>query len=569
MGISLALSVLALSNQLTGGLIIKNGLVYPQYTVWYWLFLLYFYITFYYMLLEFIRKYRYARRRTEQNTLKQILNFLLPAGIIAFSLNNLLPFWGQLHPLFFLSYPLISLLILVVTFRFNMLDYNIEIANSISFFVLTAFFLVLLSVFPMETPLPAALLVIPLILLMHPIILFIQRQFRHIIRRQPAEEDYSLEGELVSLTTQLGQYFNEQDLSRFLALFSARVLRCTKSAVLVSRFDVRPYQVVYNDGFGSDFFEKIMEKPSASIANILETCREVINKFSLPGQDPLIPELEKAKVYLAIPLCSGDNMVGFLFLGGERSMAYFSEKDIRFTSLFAILAANALQNVYAITKAIQREKMADLGLMASQMAHDFQSFITLVKLSASENLSLMHNANYMEKLVKDLMNYTRPQDMRLKPININQLLDMSLDLVHIPNTILVEKHYGDSLPEIRVDSNQLRRVFVNLFENSIQAMNTGGGRLKISTRPLRQLSPVKRNPWIYIEILDEGTGIPEEFLEKIFDPFFTTRKHEGGNGMGLAIVKQIITRHRGFIDVTSKLNKGTIFNIRLPYLLQE
>jgi signal transduction histidine kinase len=78
---------------------------------------------------------------------------------------------------------------------------------------------------------------------------------------------------------------------------------------------------------------------------------------------------------------------------------------------------------------------------------------------------------------------------------------------------------------------------------------------------------MRRNTWMYIEILDEGKGIPEEFLEKIFDPFFTTRKNEGGNGLGLAIVKQIITRHKGFIDVTSKLNKGTIFNIRLPYLI--
>ena len=78
---------------------------------------------------------------------------------------------------------------------------------------------------------------------------------------------------------------------------------------------------------------------------------------------------------------------------------------------------------------------------------------------------------------------------------------------------------------------------------------------------------MRRNTWMYIEILDEGKGIPEEFLEKIFDPFFTTRKNEGGNGLGLAIVKQIIGRHKGFIDVTSKLSKGTIFNIRLPYII--
>ncbi|MCK6622587.1 MAG: ATP-binding protein [Calditrichia bacterium] len=111
----------------------------------------------------------------------------------------------------------------------------------------------------------------------------------------------------------------------------------------------------------------------------------------------------------------------------------------------------------------------------------------------------------------------------------------------------------------------MRRAFLNLLQNSLRALRTQpNGRIKITTKELRPLSRFRRNPWVYIEILDEGIGIPEEYLERIFDPFFTTHKNEGGNGLGLAIVKQTITRHSGFIDVASKPGKGTVFNIRLP-----
>ena len=145
---------------------------------------------------------------------------------------------------------------------------------------------------------------------------------------------------------------------------------------------------------------------------------------------------------------------------------------------------------------------------------------------------------------------------------------MSLDLIELRPNIVIEKNYAESLPEINLDIDQIRRVFKNLIENSSRALkNINNKRLKITTRQLRPISKIQRNPWIYVEILDEGVGIPEEYLDKIFDPFFTTNKNEGGNGLGLAIVKQIITRHHGFIDVTSRPGKGTIFSIRLPHII--
>jgi len=69
---------------------------------------------------------------------------------------------------------------------------------------------------------------------------------------------------------------------------------------------------------------------------------------------------------------------------------------------------------------------------------------------------------------------------------------------------------------------------------------------------------------MHIRVRDTGTGIPEDILPSIFDPFFSTRKEAGGSGLGLAITKKIIERHRGSIQVTSRLGEGTVFQIVLP-----
>jgi signal transduction histidine kinase len=320
------------------------------------------------------------------------------------------------------------------------------------------------------------------------------------------------------------------------------------------------------NGFDKEQLENLLTLSNSPFIETLEYNRVILNRFDFSPESALFQLLDKYNIYLVIPMVTQANLQGFILLGGDRKSFQISRQDLKFAKFLSIKASHAFQNIQEIQKMVQSQKMAELGLLASQLAHDFQSFITLVKLDSQENTQLKQHANYMEKLVKDLLHYARPKELRFSLININHLIDMALDLIMIPPQISVEKHYSDSIPQISVDVDQMQRVFLNLFENSISAFKENKGRIKISTRPLRPLSNFRRNTWLYIEILDDGVGIPEEFLEKIFDPFFTTRKRDGGSGMGLAIVRQIITGHRGFIDVTSKLGKGTIFNIRLPYL---
>ena len=99
----------------------------------------------------------------------------------------------------------------------------------------------------------------------------------------------------------------------------------------------------------------------------------------------------------------------------------------------------------------------------------------------------------------------------------------------------------------------LRSALLNLIMNAAQAMPSGG---KIT------ISALQNNKKLEIRVIDEGSGIPAEHLEKIFSPFFTTKPK--GNGFGLAEVHKIVQAHNGIIEVTSEVKKGTTFTLKLP-----
>ncbi len=566
--ISLIFGLLTIGGFIIDGEISRHTISFPRYSSLYWIFLLYFYGTFYYLFLSLIKKYRTEKRTTELGSYRQLINFVIPGTVLCFISIQLLPFWGFIHPLLLLSLPGLSGIILFLTFKSGLINLDKYFHRSILFFFVTVLYLYLLLFFPRENLIKNFLLAIPAIIFVFILSNYLSDFTLQKMRKYLVDEIYDVEIELESFVSEMGKFIELEAFSEFLAKFSKNIFRCTKCAIIASKFDVRPYQIIYTDNFSKENLEQLFLNSNSPILETLELDWKILNKFDYPPGSEIYNLMEKYKIYLGIPLVFQSYLAGFILLGGDRKTRHFTKKELRFARLLSVQAAHAFMNIQAIQNAIQSKKMAELGVFASQIAHDFQSFITLVKLDLPESNRLRQHANYMEKLVKDLLNYARPQELKFTPANINHLIDMALDMINIPPKIMVEKHYSENLPLINVDTNEMRRVFINLFENSIRAMHkTGGGRLKITTRPLRSLSKVRRNPWIYIEILDEGEGIPEEFLNKIFDPFFTTHKHEGGNGMGLAIVKQIITRHKGFIDVTSRKEKGTIFNIRLPYLI--
>jgi signal transduction histidine kinase len=118
----------------------------------------------------------------------------------------------------------------------------------------------------------------------------------------------------------------------------------------------------------------------------------------------------------------------------------------------------------------------------------------------------------------------------------------------------VKKDYG-TLPQVKCLASQLNQVFMNLIVNASHAI-TDNGLITIRTG--------SDNDWVWVEIGDNGTGIPPDILTRIFDPFFTTKPVGKGTGLGLSLSYNIVAKHGGRIEVASELGRGTRFTVHLP-----
>ncbi len=225
---------------------------------------------------------------------------------------------------------------------------------------------------------------------------------------------------------------------------------------------------------------------------------------------------------------------------------------------------------------LHKEKLASVGQLSAGVAHEINNpggtilLFSDVLLKESpeddprrEDLEMIINeATRCKRIVADLLNFARQQEVLAQDTQINDLLDQVLEsLIHQPNFegINVRRNYSPSLPAIQADPEQLRQVFVNLLNNAAEAIE-GDGTISLHTRAVDK-------KWVEIKVSDTGCGIPRENLRKMFTPFFTTKSFGQGTGLGLSIVYGIIKMHRGQIAVQSDVGSGTTFTVTLPIRL--
>lgn len=222
--------------------------------------------------------------------------------------------------------------------------------------------------------------------------------------------------------------------------------------------------------------------------------------------------------------------------------------------------------------ALRNDRMKELGEMAAQVAHEIRNplggikgFASLLQRDLKDQPELQKMAGYivegtdsLNRLVTQVLNYTRPVHLHLEQGDLIHILE------DIKQHILADESIKKEDLQIKIESpyktlncqadfQLLRGVFLNLIVNALQAMPNGGQILIHADR---------QNSETIIRVEDNGSGIPEENLEKIFSPFFTTKTD--GNGFGLAEVYKVVQAHGGIVEVESTVGIGSIFTIRLP-----
>ena len=162
----------------------------------------------------------------------------------------------------------------------------------------------------------------------------------------------------------------------------------------------------------------------------------------------------------------------------------------------------------------------------------------------------------VSNIVQDLCDFSHVNTGEIVPVDVNRLIEKTLSVARsqLKEKVTVTKEFSD-VPKILVNGGKLGQVFLNLLINALQACEEEG---------VIRIATYQRKEFVYIEIQDDGKGIPEEIQNKIFDPFFTSKPVGQGTGLGLHIARNIIVQHRGEITFKSKVNEGTKFTIRLP-----
>ncbi len=215
------------------------------------------------------------------------------------------------------------------------------------------------------------------------------------------------------------------------------------------------------------------------------------------------------------------------------------------------------------------DQMKAVATLAAGLAHEIKNPLTSIKtftdyldthyadptFRAKFKKIVGGDVQRINQIVQQLLDFAKPAPPKLQPVDLSCLLDETLEFLSkelVERRVEVNRDYA---PDACVlgDPQQLRQVFLNLFLNSLQAIN-GYGRFEICTAP--------RGTHLVTTIVDNGSGITPEHLSRIFDPFFTTKPT--GTGLGLSVVRNIIQEHRGTIRIHSQLGQGTTVEIALP-----
>ncbi|MDY7001018.1 MAG: ATP-binding protein, partial [Thermodesulfobacteriota bacterium] len=228
-----------------------------------------------------------------------------------------------------------------------------------------------------------------------------------------------------------------------------------------------------------------------------------------------------------------------------------------------------------VTELEKIQRLAAWREVARRIAHEFKNPLTPIKLSAQRierkfaaNVNdpvfaestdmIIRSVEHLQQMVKEFSTFAKLPEVVLRPDFPAPLLEEVMALYrHSHSNIHWELVFENRIPEIKMDREGIRRVLINIFTNAAESLrDRDDGEVVVTA------SYEKRTGWVRLEIRDNGPGLSPEERSRLFEPYFSRKK--GGTGLGLTIVKSIVSEHHGYVRAKPNAPHGMVLVVELP-----
>jgi two-component system cell cycle sensor histidine kinase/response regulator CckA len=237
------------------------------------------------------------------------------------------------------------------------------------------------------------------------------------------------------------------------------------------------------------------------------------------------------------------------------------------------------------TQFLRTQRLEAIGTLATGMAHDLNNILAPILIATEmlrwplprkdfeETVNRIENSTKRgAEIIKQVLTFGRGVSGERVPLQLGPLLEEMVAMTRetFPKNIEIRVNAADGLWPIRGDRTQIQQVLLNLCVNARDAAGERGllfidaANVMLDAQSVTRTPGLKPGAHVLLRVIDNGSGIPAEILDRIFDPFFTTKPHGKGTGLGLSTVMGIVKSHGGLVGVTSEVGKGTAFKIFLP-----
>ncbi|MEW5803003.1 MAG: ATP-binding protein [bacterium] len=312
------------------------------------------------------------------------------------------------------------------------------------------------------------------------------------------------------------------------------------------------------------------------------------------GAEKTFTQVLDARSLLAVPIRSrAGELMGIMGFDNTEVERDWSGEDIQALRVVAEMVGAYWEHRQAEeekekmqSQLLRSQKMEAVGLLAGGVAHEFnnrlttiQGYADLARKKVEKADPLLGDLNQISlaadraaDLTRQLLLFSRRQPTSLVPLNLNRTVDSLLKMLHslIGEDITIAIDLAPNLWPVQMNEGNIEQVIMNLALNARDAMPRGG-QITIKTENVilteNDVSTVTEGhpgQFVVLSVTDTGSGMSKEVMSQIFEPFFTTKEAGKGTGLGLPVVYGIIKQHRGWVNVYSEPEQGSLFRIYLP-----